>query len=326
MSAAEQFENFALVPEQGVVPEKEQLPPEMRARIEALAARLDARDAAAVSGFGAKAQKELGALSDLALTKMLDDDVRKLDGATAALGQWLTNCSFSRKAKGFLRRALGAAATLGEVRAEYERAEPHIDEIANELTDRRVALMRDGALLDRLYEKNEALYRELCSLLVVGEEAVRQSRARSDAPETTARLERRMQDLKVTQVASTQFAAQIRAVQASDKLTCEKLRAAVETTLPLWKAQMAAALGIARATDSLTAARRAGKEAARGVREGAREMEAQTRAFREAESGADDRERAEQTAEALLRELEEIEGSLKAREAGMKGEGTGSPA
>ena len=119
------------------------------------------------------------------------------------------------------------------------------------MTDRRVALMRDSALLDRLYERNEGLYRELCSLIVIGDEAIRQAKERGENPQDIARMERRVQDLRITQIASTQLAAQIRAVQASDETTCAKLQSALEVTIPLWKSQMAAALGLARATDSL---------------------------------------------------------------------------
>lgn len=122
-------------------------------------------------------------------------------------------------------------------------------------------------------------------------------------------MERRVQDLRITQVASTQLAAQIRAVQASDELTCSRLQAALEVTIPLWKSQMAAALGLARATDSLTMQKRAGEEAARGIKSGARELYAQTRAYAEAADGSD-QTRAQQTADALLAELSEIEASL----------------
>ncbi|MEE1533603.1 MAG: toxic anion resistance protein, partial [Oscillospiraceae bacterium] len=124
-----------------------------------------------------------------------------------------------------------------------------------------------------------------------------------------ARMERRVQDLRITQVASTQLAAQIRAVQASDELTCSRLQAALEVTIPLWKSQMATALGLARATDSLTMQKRAGEEAARGIKSGARELSAQTRAYAEAADGSD-QTRAQQTADTLLAELSEIEASL----------------
>lgn len=291
-----EFSGFALVPEQGAIPQKHQLDPDMQRRIEAMAARVDIRDNAAVMGFGARAQKEMGTFSDIALEQMLRQDIKPLESVMQTLAEQIKSCSFTAQAKGLFRRVFGGAAPLAEVQAAYEKAIPRINACADEMTDRRVALMRDSALLDRLYERNEGLYRELCSLLVVGDEVIAQARARGDKEQDIARMERRVQDLRITQVASTQLAAQIRAVQASDELTCSRLQAALEVTIPLWKSQMAAALGLARATDSLTMQKRAGEEAARGIKSGARELSAQTRA--------------QQTADTLLAELSEIEASL----------------
>ena len=303
------FANFALVPEQGTMPQMEQLPQDMQAQIRALAGRLDVRDNAAVMGFGAKAQKEMNTFSSIALEQMLSKDIEPLDGVMRTLAEQIRACSFAQEAKGLLRRMFGGASSLSQVRAAYEKAEPRISACANEMTDRRVALMRDSALLDRLYERNEGLYRELCSLIVVGDEVVRQAKARGEDAQAVARMERRVQDLRVTQVASTQLAAQIRMVQESDRLTCEQLQAALDVTIPLWKSQMAAALGLARATDSMAAQRRVNDEAKRGIRSGAREVTAQTKAF-EQEAGMSDPQRAQQTADELLRELEQIEHSL----------------
>ena len=303
------FANFALVPEQGTMPQMEQLPQDMQAQIRALAGRLDVRDNAAVMGFGAKAQKEMNTFSSIALEQMLSKDIEPLDGVMRTLAEQIRACSFAQEARGFLKRMLGGASSLAQVRAAYEKAEPRINACADEMTDRRVALMRDSALLDRLYERNEGLYRELCSLIVVGDEVVRQAKERGEDAQTVARMERRMQDLRVTQVASTQLAAQIRMVQESDRLTCERLQAALDVTIPLWKSQMAAALGLARATDSMAVQRRVSDEAKRGIRSGAREITAQTKAF-EREAGMSDPQRAQQTADELLRELEQIEHSL----------------
>ena len=303
------FANFALVPEQGVMPELAQLPEDMQSQIRALAARLDVRDNAAVMGFGAKAQKEMNTFTSIALEQMLSKDIEPLDGVMRTLAEQIRACSFAQEAKGFLKRMFGGASSLAQVRAAYEKAEPRINACADEMTDRRVALMRDSALLDRLYERNEGLYRELCSLIVVGDEVVRQAKARGEDAQAVARMERRMQDLRVTQVASTQLAAQIRMVQESDRLTCERLQAALDVTIPLWKSQMAAALGLARATDSMAARRRVSDEAKQGIRSGAREVTAQTKAF-EREAGMSDPQRAQQTADELLRELEQIEHSL----------------
>ena len=314
-----EFADFALVPEQGVVPKIEQLDAQMQARIRAMAAKLNIHDNAAVLGFGARAQKEMGTFSDVALAQVLRRDMEPLGSAMQELAQQIKSCSFSAEAKGFFRKMFGGAAGLDEVRAAYEKAVPRINACADEMTDRRVALMRDSALLDRLYERNETLYRELCSLIVVGDEIIRQAKERSEDAQVVARVERRVQDIRVTQLASTQLAAQIRMVQASDSVTCEKLKAALEITIPLWKSQMAAALGLARATDSLAAQRRMDKEAMRGVRAGAREMTAQREAYAKAAKESE-RERAEKTADALLRELETIEQGLREKAAsGLEG-------
>lgn len=313
-----EFSQFALVPEQGVVPQMEQLDEGMQARIAQMAARLNIRDNAAVMAFGAKAQKDMNAFTSIALTQMLREDVTPLAGVMQTLTDQIRACSFTAQAKGFLRRMFGAPSPLKEVREAYEKAEPHINKCADEMTDRRVALMRDSALLDRLYERNEALYRELCSLIVVGDEVIRQAKERGEEAPIIARMERRVQDIRVTQLASTQLAAQIRAVQQSDELTCQKLQSALEVTIPLWKSQMAAALGLARATDSMAMQRRVSGEAARGIRTGAKELGAQKDAFVR-EAGKSDQESAQQTAEALLQELNEIEISLQEQEKARKG-------
>ena len=305
-----EFSGFALVPEQGAIPQKGQLDPDMQRRIEAMAARIDLSDNAAVMGFGARAQKEMGAFSDIALQQMLRQDIKPLESVMQTLAEQIKACSFTAQAKGLFRRVFGGAAPLAEVQAAYEKAIPKINACADEMTDRRVALMRDSALLDRLYERNEGLYRELCSLIVIGDEAIRQAKERGENPQDIARMERRVQDLRITQIASTQLAAQIRAVQASDETTCAKLQSALEVTIPLWKSQMAAALGLARATDSLRMQQKFNTQAERGIRSGAKELNAQVSAYSDASGESDDRQRAQQTADALLDELHDIEQSL----------------
>ena len=153
----------------------------------------------------------------------------------------------------------------------------------------------------------------MCSLIVVGEEAIRQAKERGEETHIVSRLERRVEDIRLTQLASTQLAAQMRMIQQSDSVTCEKLKTALEVTIPLWKSQMAAALGLARATDSMRMHGRVSKDAARGMRMGANELRAQKDAFART-ANESEREQAEHTAKALLEELSSIEEELKARQ------------
>ena len=305
-----EFSSFALVPEQGAVPRKEQLDVQMQERIERMAAKLDIHDSAAVLGFGARAQKEMAAFADIALVQMMQRDCEPLDRVIHELCGHIRACSFVSEAKGLFRRMFGGAPSLEELREAYEKAEPRINACADEMTDRRVVLMRDSALLDRLYERNEEIYRDICSLIVVGKEAIRQAKERGEAHEIVARLERRVEDIRVTQLSSTQMAAQIRMVQGSGSLACEKLRTALETTIPLWKSQMAAALGLARATETLAMHRQTEKEAVRGMRREAKTLRTQSGAYGKAAAGSA-QERARQTAQELLVELESIETELK---------------
>lgn len=309
------------IPETGKIPGVEELSAEKQEQVRQMAARLNVRDNAAVMGFGARAQKNMDAFTSIALERMASDDITPLDGVLTRLAESIRSVSFEKEAKGIFRRVFGGAASLDEVRTEYDRAVPKIDACANELTDRRVALMRDSALLENLYGRNEELYRDLCSLLIIGEEVIRQARANGENPSDVARMERRVQDIRVTQMASTQLAAQIRMVQESDKVACERLAAALSVTIPLWKSQMAAALGLARATDSLRRAGSAQKQAEQGMRQGAQLFAQQKDAYAKA-SAESDRQEAQRTAEALIAELGEIEQSMKNRQSAARSQQT----
>ena len=309
-----EFAQFALAPEQGAVPQKEQLGEDAQRRIEEEAEQIDLTDAAAVQGFGARTQKELASFSDIALQQMLRSDMAPLSNVMQTLSEQIKALNVGEEAKGLFRRLFGGAESLSSVRARYEKSEPKINACADEMTDRRVALMRDSALLDRLYGRNEDLYKEICSLIVVGEEAIRQASLRGDDPQIVAGMERRVQDLRVTQMASTQMAAQIRMIQASDKATCEKLQTALNVTIPLWKSQMAAALGLARAMDSMRFGRQAERQIGRGIRTEARTLSEQRDELRKTA----DKEQVQETARVLLEELEEIEADIQKRQDAMK--------
>lgn len=305
-----EFSQFALIPEQGVEPQKQQLDPEMQRRVETAAASLNIDDSVAVMAFGARIQKEMGTFTDLALKQMMQEDIKPLDNVMKSLAEQIRSVAFAPQTKGFFKKLFGGGDTsLKKLKGTYEELSPKIDRNANELTDRRIALMRDNALLERLYQKNEELYREVCSLLVIGEEVVRQGKIRGAKEESIARMDRRVQDLRITRVASTQLAAQIRLIQKNDELTCEKLRTTLEVTIPLWKAQMATALGLARANESARMRTEFDRTASSHMKEAARELDAQVATLKN--SGASDQDIANQTARELLIELEEIEKSLE---------------
>ena len=142
-----EFDQFALVPEQGLEPVKSQLDPAMQTRIEQSAAKFSLSDSAAILGFGARTQKEMTSFTDVALRQMLGTDIEPLDGLMKTLAEQIRSCSFEKEAKGLFRKLLKQQTPLSELLETYREAEPKINSCANDMLDRKVALMRDSALL-----------------------------------------------------------------------------------------------------------------------------------------------------------------------------------
>ena len=185
--------------------------------------------------------------------------------------------------------------------------------------------------MDKMYEQNLLYFKELSMYIQAGKLSLSRMRdgklkeleekakitglpedaqAAKDLDSKCARFEKKLHDLELTRMISLQTAPQIRLVQNNDTMMAEKIQTTLVNTIPLWKSQMAAALGLARATDSLRMQQKFNIQAERGIRSGARELNAQASAYSDARGESDDRQRAQQTADALLDELHDIEQSL----------------
>lgn len=298
-------------------------PAVMRAACErARTLRID--DSASVMAYGAKAQREIGTFTSLALARMMETDLSPMERTLELFIARVRDCDASRVGKGLLSKLFGGGA-VNALREAYEKSAPAIEKSADEMTDMRVALLRDQALLERLGEKNDALYQELNALCICGQERLRQLRAQpipegtdlagatraADQKAAIDRFERRLSDLEITRTACAQLSAQLSIVQQSDLRTADKLQATLSNTLPLWRAQMMTALGMARAMDGMDLQNAAARALAGGIRQNTRTLKQQQRTLGKKTGNADDLQDAAQKGEALLRELEEIERSLK---------------
>src|SRR5699024_5595615 len=149
------------------------------------AAQIDLSQPAA---YGARCQQELGTFVTLALEQMAQADPTPVTGALDALCDAVRAADPVRAARGLLPRLLGGT---WAVRRAYRRAAPQVSARADELSDLRVRLLRDQALLRRLLEKNEALYRRLAGYVVCGRQRLRMQ----GAGEERERFARRLSDL-----------------------------------------------------------------------------------------------------------------------------------
>ena len=145
--------------------------------------------------------------------------------------------------------------------------------ITEALEQHQMRLMKDSAVLDKMYEQNLAYFKELSMYILAGKKKLREVRegklnelhqkaAASGLPEDAQaandleskcdRFEKKLHDLELTRTISMQTAPQIRMIQNNDTTMIEKIQTTIVNTIPLWKSQMVLALEAAQAQRQVT--------------------------------------------------------------------------
>lgn len=243
--------------------------------VKAYAKKIDVTNTNEVLQFGSTAQQKMTQFADSAL-----DNVRKKD--TGAVGQTLTDLvsqlqgfsidsSEKKGIKGLFKKTSNQIASL---KTRYDKVSVSVDQVANTLEDHRVSLLKDIAMLDRLYDENVDYYRQLAFYIVAGREKIEDLRGSeiprlrekaeqtgdavdaqtaSDMEAAVDRFEKKVYDLELTRQISIQMAPQIRLLQNNDSLMADKIHSALVNTLPLWKSQMVLALGLENSRAAIAA-------------------------------------------------------------------------
>ncbi len=131
-------------------------------------------------------------------------------------------------------------------------------------------------MLDKMYDMNQAYFKELTMYILAGRLKCEELRAvdlpamqkkaeESGLPEDAqaandfanmiGRFEKRLHDLELTRVVSLQMAPQIRLIQNNDTLMSEKIQTSIVNTIPLWKSQMVLALTMEHSKQAMEAQR-----------------------------------------------------------------------
>ena len=267
-----------------------QLTPDEQAKAKEIAASLDIRDSMAVMSFGTSAQKDIDSFSDVVLSR-----VKTKDAGEA--GETLTGLLVQIRqvdAEGFVERATsfmaripligGMWASADRFISGYESVGEKVDRIVVDLDRWKNRLAQDIAMLDGLYDQNLQYSHALLVQVAAAEIArtdgnaklqVMRSEASASGDQLKAqevadyqaaldRLDKRTVDLKLTMVATIQFAPQIRLVQNNDKGLVEAIQSSILNTIPIWKRQIILAIALYNQKRAL--------ELQRSVREATNEM------------------------------------------------------
>ncbi|MEG0767902.1 MAG: toxic anion resistance protein, partial [Clostridia bacterium] len=268
-----------------------QLPAQDQAAVKAYAEKINVCDTTEVLQYGAQAQEKLSVFADTALSNVRTKDTGVIGETLTDLVTQLEGFGASKETSkgifGIFRRASNQVASL---KARYDKVEVNVEKVAGTLSDHRVQLLRDIALLDRLYDENVEYYRQLCFYIVAGREKITALRTvdlptskqhaqttndpadaqiASDLGNAIDRFEKKIFDLELTRQISIQMAPQIRLIQNNDSLMADKIHSTLVNTLPLWKSQMVLALGLENSRAALEAQRQVTDATNRMLRENA---------------------------------------------------------
>lgn len=303
---------------------QKEIDPAIMARARAQAQKISVDDSSSIMAYGAKSQKEMDTFTSIALARMLETNLSPMERTVQLFIARIRDCDVSRIGKGLLSRLFGGG-SVSALREAYEKSVPAIEKSADEMTDFRVALLRDQALLERLEEKNAVLYQELAACAICGKERLEQLRSQQvpvaddissaqysgDVKAALDRLERRIADIEITRTASLQLDAQLNLVQRSDLRTADKLQSTLTNTLPLWRAQMMVALGLARTNDAMDLENATARVVSGQIRKEAKTIKKERDRYTKQTKNTKELDKAAAQSEALLQELAEIENSIK---------------
>ena len=305
-----------------------QFTPEEQAQIDAFAKQIDITDTNLVFSYGASAQQGIAEFSDAALKNVKTKDLDEVGDMIANLVGELKGFSDEEEKKGIFGWFKRQTDKVEMLKTRYDEAEVNVNKICEGLENHQVQLLKDIAMLDRLYEQNLTYFKELSMYIAAGKQRLEEVRATDlkaaydkaqksglpedaqaakDLNEKCERFEKKLYDLQLTRNISIQMAPQIRLIQSSNQLMAEKIQTSLNNTIPLWKSQMVLALGLAHSQSAMEAQRAVSDLTNELLRKNAEKLKmATTESAKEAERGIVDIETLEQTNKMLIDTMDEV--------------------
>ena len=137
-----------------------QLTPEEQAVVDNFAKQIDLTNSNAILQYGAGAQKKMADFSETALQNVKSQELGEIGDVLSKVVVELKNFD-AEEEKGFLGIFKKSANKINAMKAKYAKAEANVDQIVEVLEKHQITLMKDTAMLDKMYETNLAYFKEL---------------------------------------------------------------------------------------------------------------------------------------------------------------------
>ncbi len=305
--------------------------------------KIDITDTNAVLTYGAASQKNIADFSASTLDNVRTKDMGEVGDMLSDLVVQLKGFNYGEnEKKGLFGLGKKIRNQIATMKAEYDKTSVNVDKISEMLEKHQYTLLKDAAMLDKMYELNQAYFKELTMYILAGKEKLKEcnevllpqlkrkaeesgkpedAQAVNDFANLINRFEKKLYDLEITRTISIQMAPQIRLLQNNDSLMVEKIQTSIVNTIPLWKSQMVLALGLHHSQQAMEAQREVTNMTNELLRKNADMLKMGTiEIAKESERGVADIETLQETNRKLIETLEEVrsiqtEGAAKRRAA-----------
>ena len=310
--------------------QKEEVPvltPEEQKMVNDFAAKIDIENTNQILQYGAGTQKKMADFSDTALENVKTQDLGEIGELISNVVGELKDFDVQEEGKffGFFRKQ---TSKIENLKNKYDKAQANVEKITDSLQQHQVRLMKDSAMLDKMYEQNLNYFKELTMYILAGKKKLEETRngklaemknkaalsglpedaqAARDLDEKCSRFEKKLHDLELTRTIAMQTAPQIRLVQNNDTVMVEKIQTTIVNTIPLWKSQMVLALGIAHSAEAAQAQRQVTDITNELLRKNAETLHMATvETAKESERGIVDLETLQKTNADLIQTLDDV--------------------
>lgn len=312
-------------------PQKEEEPPvltpEEQKIVNDFAAKIDIENTNQILQYGAGTQKKMADFSDTALENVKTQDLGEIGELISNVVGELKDFDVQEEGKffGFFRKQ---TSKIENLKNKYDKAQANVEKITDSLQQHQVRLMKDSAMLDKMYEQNLNYFKELTMYILAGKKKLEETRngklaemknkaalsglpedaqAARDLDEKCSRFEKKLHDLELTRTIAMQTAPQIRLIQNNDTVMVEKIQTTIVNTIPLWKSQMVLALGIAHSAEAAQAQRQVTDITNELLRKNAETLHMATvETAKESERGIVDLETLQKTNADLIQTLDDV--------------------
>ena len=139
------------------------------------ARQIDLYDSGAVLQYGAGVQKKMADFSEKALENVRTKDLGEIGDLLSGVVTELRDFD-EEETKGFFGFFKKSANKVTALKARYEKAEANISRICETLEGYQRQLLKDAAILDKMYGQNLEYFRELSIYIAAGKKKLEDTR------------------------------------------------------------------------------------------------------------------------------------------------------